>query len=326
MKKFFTFLAAGFLAVILFELFLRFSPFSYGISPVVYDKDIGMWHKKNFSSVWIKECYQTEFSFDENGLIQNAYTYDADKKDILIFGDSYMEALMVKNENVMHNALYREYEGKYNFLNYGLSETSAVQQLIMMKSKVDFSNVKELVQFIRIESDIYDVDPKAMGATARPLAFLDFTDLDTYRVIAPKKQDAKEKFRDFLGNFELYVYLKKSIYFLKHSLLDEVKGKKKEKKEDLSFNWLQLNGALYQTKKLLASHGISYTVILYGKDIPLTKTLKAFLDEQNILYHDIFALSKEKGFELEGFSCDTHWSDETHKNVAKLIKDEKILR
>jgi hypothetical protein len=326
MKTIFTWGIAGIFALAFFEMFLRFSPFSLGISPVVYDKDIGMWHKKNFSSVWIKECYQTPFSFDEAGRVKNAYTYDATKKDILIFGDSYMEALMVKNKNIMHNALYREFEGKYNFLNYGLSETSAVQQLIMMKSRVDFSHVKSLLQFIRIESDIYDVDPNVFDATARPKAFLEFSDLDHYRVIPPKKQDLKEQFRDILGNFELYVFLKKGIYFLKHQLEDAKEHTDKEKKsEDLSFNWLQIEGAIYQTKKLLESYGVSYTVLLYGKDEALTKVLKAFLKEQNIDYHDIYALSKEEGFGLDGFSCDSHWRDQTHLNVAKLIKDKKIV-
>jgi len=327
MKKFFTFLLAGVFAVALFELFLRFSPYSYGISPVVYDKDVGMWHKKNFSSVWIKPCYQTKFSFDEKGLIKNAYKYDKNKKDILIFGDSYMEALMVKNENVMHNALYSEYKGKYNFLNYGLSDTSAVQQLIMMEKKVDYSHVKELVQFIRIESDIYDVDPKRMDDTARPLVFLDFKDLENYSIIPPREQDFKEKFRDVLGNFELYVYLKKSIFFLKQKLLGEEQSKKSEEKsKDLSYNWMQMKGSIYQIKKLLAKKGVGYTIFLYGKDISLTQTLTDFLQEQDITYHDIYSLAKKEGFELEGFACDSHWSDQTHLNVANLIKKKGLIR
>lgn len=325
MRQFFTFMAAGIFAIIFFELFLRFSPFSFGISPVVYDKDVGMWHKKNFSSVWIKPCYHTPFYFDEKGLIKNAYQYDPSKKDILIFGDSYMEALMVQNENVMHNALYHEFKGKYNFINYGLSETSAMQQLIMMKKKADFSHAKVLVQFIRIESDIYDVDPKVFDATARPKAFLSFKDLDHYRVIAPKEQDFKEKFRDVLGNFELYVFLKKGIYFLKEKLTSKIADKEEESVEDLSFNWLQIEGSIYQTKKFLASIGVEYTILLYGKDKALTTVLKNFLEAQHIRYHDIYALSQEKGFVLKGFSCDSHWSDDTHKRVAKLIKEEGLI-
>ncbi len=326
MKKFFTFLLSGIVAVILFELFLRFSPFAYGISPVVYDKDVGMWHKKNFSSVWVKECYNTPYSFDERGLIQNDYIYDKNKKDILIFGDSYIEALMVKNENVMHNALYREFDGKYNFINYGLSGISPVQEFIMMQTKVDFSNVKELLQFIRIESDIYDVAPKVLDSTARPTVVLKFKDMHTYTVTPPIKQDIKEKFRDFLGNFELYVYLKKGIYFVTHKFKDKVVfDTSKDKKEDLEFNWLQIKGTLYQTKKLLASKGVTYKVLLYGKDEALTKRLKQILEELGIEYYDILTLSKKEGFELEGFSCDGHWTDKTHKNVAKLIKDKNII-
>jgi hypothetical protein len=327
MKKLFIFFIAAIVAVALFELFLRFSPFSYGISPVVYDKDIGMWHKKNFSSLWIKPCYRTPFYFDEKGLIKNSYLYNKNKKDILIFGDSYMEALMVQNEHIMHNALYQAYEGKYNFLNYGLSETSAMQQFIMMKKKVDFSNVKAVVQFIRIESDIYDVNPDTFDdTTARPKVFLAFKNLEDYQLIPPKAENIKEKFRDILGNFELYVFLKKGIYYLKEKLYTKSKvAVQKSSKEDLSYNWLQMKGSLYQTKQFLASKGVSYIVMLYGKDITLNQELIAFLKAEGITYHDIWELAQKEGFALEGFSCDSHWSDKTHQNVANLIKKEGLL-
>jgi hypothetical protein len=327
MKKIFTFFIAGIVAVALFELFLRFSPFSYGISPVVYDKDIGMWHKKSFSSVWIKPCYHTPFYFDEKGLIKKSYHYDSAKKDILIFGDSYMEALMVENKNVMHNALYDAYEGAYNFLNYGLSETSAMQQLIMMEKKVDFSNVKAVVQFIRIESDIYDVNPDTFDdTTARPKVFLAFKDLEHYTLIPPRAEDFKEQLRDILGNFELYVFLKKGIYYLKQKLAPKKEAsEQKNKREDLHYNWLQMKGSIYQTKKLLASKGVAYIVMLYGKDVDLNSQLIAFLKEQDIRYYDILALAKKEGFRLEGFSCDSHWSDKTHQNVANLIKKEGLI-
>ena len=45
-KNIYRFIIIGFLSLIGFELFLKFSPFSYGITPMTYDKDIGMWHKR----------------------------------------------------------------------------------------------------------------------------------------------------------------------------------------------------------------------------------------------------------------------------------------
>jgi len=312
-------------AVILFELFLRFSPFSYGLSPVVYDKDVGMWHKKNFSSRIIKECYQVPFFFDEKGLIKNAYDYDESRKDIIVIGDSYIEALMVHNQNIIHNALFDAYNGHYNFINYGMSETSPVQQFIMMEKKVDFHNVKTVLQFIRIESDIYDVDPSNMDATARPKAFLSFSDLEHYTLIPPKKQDFKEKVRDILGHFELYIFLKKSVFFLKNTLGEGTVHKEKKLTEDLSKNWLQIQGALYQTKKLLEKKGVDYIVLLYGKEGPLNETLIAFLKAQHIVYYDIVMLAKAQGATLEGFPCDSHWTDKTHRLVAELIKKEGVL-
>jgi hypothetical protein len=325
-KKVFSFLMASFLAVVLFELFLRFSPFSYGISPVVYDKDVGMWHKKNFSSIVKRECYENRFYFDDKGLIQNAYAYDTKKPDIMIVGDSYMEALMVNNKNIIHNVLYDAYAGQYNFVNYGLSGTSMVQQYIMIKDKADLAHVKSLVQFIRIESDIDDVLPSKDGA-ARPKVYLDFKDFDHYEVISPKAFDKKEKIRDFLGNFELYVFLKKSIYYVKERLKPTSKTAKKQEEapKDLSYNWLQVEGAIYQTKKLLQEKGITYRVLLYGKESALNQHLKSFLKAQNIVYHDIRELAEKSGFALEGFACDAHWNNQTHLNVAKLIYEKGLL-
>ena len=77
MKKVFIFILVGFASVILFELFLRFSPFTNGITPMTYDKEIGMWHKKNFANYIIDDCYKTKYFFDEEGRIKNNYEYSS---------------------------------------------------------------------------------------------------------------------------------------------------------------------------------------------------------------------------------------------------------
>jgi hypothetical protein len=323
-KKIFLFLIASFVAVLFFELFLRFSPFSYGVSPVEYDKEIGMWHKRDFSSKTVRKCYDTTYFFDNKGLVKNSYEYNINKKDVVLLGDSYTEAIMVQNRNVLHNSLQREYGGEYNFLNYGLSGTASVQHLVMLQKKVDFKNVKEVIQLLNMDGNIYEVDPKTFDSTTRPKVFLDFSDMQNYRVIPPKPLDTKEKIRDFLGDFELYIYLRKILYFIKGDKSDRVDIGHTED-ENLSKNWLQVKGAISNIQKLLKEKSIKYKVIVYGRDLKLKKTLIKFLIKQKIEFYNLESLSKKYSLPLKSFSCDRHWSDEAHQNIAKIIKKENII-
>lgn len=320
--------------IILFETFLRYSTFSNGISPVVYDKDIGMWHKKDFSNYLIKECYKNRYYFDEEGRIKSNYTYDNIKKDVVILGDSQVEALMVENRKIIHNSLYKELNGKFNILNYGLSGTSVTQQLQILKSKVDLNRVDTVVQFIFLENDLNDLNFKTKNSVNRPKVNLNFDTLESYTVIQPISYTLKEKIRDFLGQFEIYVYLKKSIYYYQSlfSVNKVVETNKEEKSFSLvneEFIWKQLKGGIYQTKKLLNSFNIRYLVIIYSEfqfqDNYLEKTerVKKFLSENKIEMLNIVPYLKEleKTSNL-AFSCDSHWNGNTHEYLAKFIRKE----
>ncbi len=323
---------ALFLSVILFELFLRYSPFSYGLSPVVYDKDIGMWHKKHFSSNAIRECYNTKYFFDKDGLVKLNYHYDKKKKDILIFGDSFTEAIMVENKNIIHNALWKEYDGKYNFLNYGLSGTSPTQQFVILAKKAKLDNVKTVLQIINIDSDIYDVDPANLKALARPKVTMKFLSLKEYVIIAPRTQSLKDKIMDIVGNYQLYIPIKKSIYHLKE-MMDGLQSKDENEKVqirdkksiDLSANWLQIEGAIYQTKKLLDSNNVDYKVIINSEKQENIDKLSRILDKHSVPFLNLNTLVKENVITLPHFSCDRHWSDEAHQNIAKYIYKNKFI-
>ena len=328
MKRIFTFLIAATLAVVLFELFLRYSPFGYGISPAVYDKDLGQWHKKNFSSIEKSICFRTRYYLDERGLVKNNYPYDPAKQDVILLGDSYLENFKVKNPNLMHNVLYTLYGGKYNFLNYGYSGTSAVQQYMILKTKADLNHTKTVIQFVKPETDIFEVDPANFDATMRPKVFLNFHDLDHFTVIPPKPYDTKERIRDLLGNLELYTFARKGIYVLRKKLSGDENSStpyKNREGEDFSKNWLQLNGAIYQTAKLLKNHHIDYTVIIAGEDATFKNRLKRFLEKEHIAFYDLREIAKKEHLEIPSFSCDKHWNDTAHRNIAKLIKRENIV-
>lgn len=311
-----------------FEFFLRYSPFTLGAVPIRYDKDLGLWHKKNFSSRWLQGCYDTEYFFDNKGFIKNAYEYQKDKKDIILIGDSYIEALMVNNKNIVHNSLYKLYNGKYNFLNHAMAATSPIQQLVILQKKTDLDNVKKVIHFVNMDKDIYECDSVGYDKDSmNPTVFLNFSDLNNYKIIPPREGTKKDEVKTTLSNFDFYSLLTKIKVYIKNKKAGVKDGKEDKHKEgeNLSHNWLQVKGALYQIQKLLKSKNIDYTIIVYGKNRTLKDKLTTFLTEQKIDFYDLYYLMNKYKLPLEGYSCDKHWNDKSHQNIAKVIKAEHII-
>ena len=322
-KKIITILFSGFIALISYEIFLRYSPFEYGLSPVVYDNTIGMWNKKDFSDYQIKECYRTKYIFNRDGLPKNIFDYNKNKKDIIILGDSYIEALMVKNENIIHNSLSREYNNKYNFMNYGLSGSSPIQQFIILKEKVNLSNTKYLLQFINLEGDLLDVDSKNLGFLSCPKVYIDFKSFNDYVVIPPRVQSFYDITGDFMGNFQLYTYIKKTLYYFKSKIKEKKQVEKKQiESKDLSKNWLYLKSSIFQINKIALSKDITYKLVVVSNNELNKNILSNFLNQNNIPF---LIKNNQNKFKLEGFSCDSHWNDNIHINITKYLKDINFL-
>ena len=347
LKKITIITIASFFALILFEIFLKYSPFEYGTSPVIYDKEIGMWHKKNFSGYTIKECYKTKFIFDNKGLPKSIYNYDKNKKDIVILGDSLIEAIMVKNKNIIHNSLAKEFNNKYNFLNYGLSGSSPVQQFIILKNKIDLSNVKYVIHFVNLDGDLRDVDKKNLNKLARPKVYIEFKTLNDYKIIPPRKKNLYDTFGDLLGDYQIYFFIKKSLYYIQNNILktqhqihnkkdisiSHIKDTTTSKHslinmQKLSKNWLYLQGAIHQIKKYIKSinNKTIYKIIVISKNSKNIEIIKKFLNKEKIEFVILNEIANKTGISLNGFSCDKHWNDKTHQQIAKLIKDIKFIK
>lgn len=324
-------------ATAIYELFLQNSPFSNGITPMVYDSQIGMWHKKNFSNYIVKDCYKNQYYFDNLGRVKNNYQYDKNKKDIVIIGDSQIEALSVENKSVIHNSLFKELKGRFNVLNYGLAGTGPSQHLEILKHKVELNNISSLVQLVYLENDLNDGDPNNLEGVNRPKVYLEFEDHSNYRIIMPKPYDFKERLRDFIGKFELYVYLKKTFYYYLNLFSNnEVTLVAKESIEQPSvsnetYKWKQLEGSIYQTKQFAEKNNFKYTVLFFStfdkkgfSDYRIK--FEKFLNENNISNLNIlpFLVSIEKNKAL-GFSCDPHWNKNTHQSLAKFLSKNIIF-
>ncbi len=332
MKNFTIILLSSLLALIFFEFFLKYSPFEYGISAAQYDKTIGMWHKRNFENYIVEPCYKTKYNYDAEGLPQSIVPYDKNKKDVMVLGDSFIEARMVKNENIVHNALAKEFNFKYNFKNYGLFGSGPTQQFVILKDKVDLNNTKYVIHFIELEGDLLDVDSNNQGSLARPKVYVEFNDLEHYKVIPPRAKTIYDTVSDKLSYYQIYPFIKKAIYSLKNSISN--KKEKTTKLEDnstqdidLSKNWLYLKGAIYQIDKYIKSinDDIEYKVIIRSQNPKNRAIIKEFLNKHHIEFIFLNEVAKNMNIKLEGFSCDNHWNDQAHQDVAKIIKEIRLI-
>jgi len=331
LKNFIIIIISSFFALIFFEFFLKHSPFEYGVSAAQYDKTIGMWHKKNFENYIVETCYKTKYSYNDQGLPSNIDPYDPHKKDVIILGDSFIEARMVKNENIIHNSLAKEFNYKYNFMNYGLFGSGPTQQFVIIQDKVDLNNTQYVIQFIELEGDLLDVDSKNLSSLARPKVFVEFETLDDYKIVPPREETFYDTVSDKLSYYQVYPFIKKSIYSLKNFLSPDAGEKSnhsKEKKIDLSKNWLYLKGAIYQIDKFIKSKNSNakYKVIVRSKNQENKKMIKKFLNKHHIEFLFLNKTAKDMNIKLNGFECDKHWNDKAHQDVAKIIKETEFIK
>ncbi len=340
-------IAALFAAVAAFEVFMRLSPFGQGVSPVVYDEQIGMWHRKNFSGMMQGECYRSKYSFDEHGRIKNAYDYDTDRQDVIILGDSHIEGRMVKNENILHNRLFELSGGAFNFLNYALAGTAPTQQFVILTQKTDLKTCRAVLHFMHLDDELRDVDPNRFDAVSRPQVQVLFSSLESYECRMPGPAPLKERIRDVLGLFHMYTYAKKTLYAVKDRLKNVTIKRAAERPavrpgqqkvqadirsgappgDHLEFNWMQLKGAVYQMHRTAHRQGVPYVVVTVFGSRRNEEVFRAFLDENDIRYLDLLHELEKRGVDTGnlGFSCNEHWSDTTHDHVARVLMDKRLF-
>jgi hypothetical protein len=325
-----------FVVLISFNFYLGFSPFAYGVSPVEYDEKIGMWHKKNYSAYQIKECYKNKFSFDEKGLSKSLYKYDPVKKDVIVLGDSHVQALRMKNESVIHNALATEYDQKYNFLNYGLAGTSPVQHYVILKEKADLKNAKYVLQFVNMGNDLWEAEQRNLDFLSRPKVYVEFEALNDFEIIPPRKKNIYDEIIDVMSGFEIYYFFKKSIYFVKDSFKkSDYKSRRLERAEksrnrDFSKNWLYIKGSIYQIDKYIKSLSadIEYRVVVdseYKENRRNGAKLTEFLKSINVEFLFLDEYVESGKLKIEGYPCDHHWNASTVSNMSKLIKEVGLI-
>jgi len=323
MKKTIIFITALFLALATFEFFLKYSPFEYGTSPGVYDEEIGVWHKKNFSGYSISECYKTKYFYDDKGLPKSTKTYDKNKDDIVFLGDSFVEAVMIENPYIIHNAFAKDLNYKYN----GLSGTSVMQSFMILKKKVDLAKTKYVIEFVSLDGDLLEMDYKQHNTMSRPKVYLDVKSLKNYKVIPPRAITLRDKVGDFLGDYQIYFFIKKLIYSLQEKTATPLTKKAITEKAIPKFtkDWLTLQASIYQTSLLAKENNINFLLIISTEDKKKKERLKTFLQKENIPFISIQEEAEKRGITLQTFSCDGHWTKEAHHDISKIIFESGFI-
>ncbi|MDG1928197.1 MAG: hypothetical protein P8I45_00615, partial [Nitrospinaceae bacterium] len=193
---------------------------------------------------------------------------------------------------------------------------------------------KYLIEFVSLDEgwgrDLEEVDPREFGWSNRPLVHLKFSDLDHYEIFKPPTMNIKEKIREFLAQFELYGYLRKTLKYYKSKLSvnDSDISKIPYGSRDWTTSLDQIKGSVFQINKLAKANHIGHRVIVFSPDRNHNKVISAFLELQEIPFVDLVDELEKLKIDLNSitFSCDGHWNDETHRLFARIIRSKFSLK
>jgi len=324
-------------SILVFELILRFSLLSGGQASAVYDEKVGYWHKSNFTSQHTRDCYNVEYSFGEYGEISPQQPYNDELPNITLLGNSYLEAAMVENGNIIHNALYKELDGKYNVLNFGLYGTNIFHQALIYQYKVPNYNEAYVMQFVNFIQAL-DYKPLEAPVLSRQLVQGSF---EKNKIVPAVVRDFNsfELFRDVLGYTEFYEHVLTTIATVynfdfknKVKKTDNVEDKEVEKplfiikKQRSEKQWQQLKAGIRFMQKQADERGSEYIAIVYsGNDFIKTNLVGDFiswLENEGITYVDLDQKISNYSFDNYGFSCDPHWNNEVHQVVGTILSNK----
>ncbi|WP_159715439.1 hypothetical protein [Geminicoccus flavidas] len=322
------------LALVLFEVFLRTPPLRVGVSPVTYHPQLGYWHKADYQGQAFSACYSVPYRLDGHGLRPSRGPVPG-KKAILL-GDSQVEAVMVADEQVMHQRLQAHLGDRIEVLNYGLGGSGADLQHLVLQHLADLDQVGWVVQLVNLDSDVYEANPNNDKPGQRPRARLMFdapADLDHFRLVPPAPFTRMEQFREVFSGFQLYSYSRAALLPVRR-LIREVrqtlKGGQPPAVTDPAqpvqtrpseLSWTNLIGAIRQNQKLVAAHGGRYLALVWNRDPQLLAEWQRRTAPLGLQTLDLAPALARAGVDLEAasFPCDHHFTAATHDEIAKVL-------
>ena len=318
------------IAAVVFELILRGSLHSGGQASAIHDEHVGYWHKSNFSSNHTRDCYDVEYSFGEFGEVAPFAPYNDTKAKITILGNSYVEAAMVDNKNIVHNALYNELDEKYDVLNFGLYGTTLFHQALIYEHKVPQYNEAYLIHFVNFLQAL-DYKPTLASPMSRQLSEGGFEQGEIIIKIS-RENSTLESIRDLIGYTEYYEHILTTVAHIRGwfkgaetSIANPVKSSETiiQKQKRSEEQWEQLKAGIRYMNGAAVENSSKFVAVVHSSHSFLTTNLYVdfiqWLQKENIPYIDLDLEMRRLELNEYGFSCDFHWNDNTHKNIAKIL-------
>jgi len=322
-------------SIVVFELTLRFSLLSGGQASAVYDEKIGYWHKSNFTSQHTRDCYNVEYKFGEYGEISPQQPYNDELPNITLLGNSYLEAAMVENENIIHNSLYKKLNGKYNVLNFGLYGSNIFNQALIYQHKVPDYKEAYVMQFVNFIQAL-DYKQKESSPLSRQLVEGSFEQGKTVAKIT-REFNTIELIRDILGYTEFYEHALTSIATIKSLRTSKKPQESKTKTKTVEpliiikrnrsqKQWQQLKSGIRYMQTQALNKGSEYIAIVYSgnafKKTNLVGDFINWLENEEIKYINLDEEITKYSIENYGFSCDFHWNDEVHQTIGTILANK----
>jgi hypothetical protein len=257
-------------------------------------------------------------------------------KKAILLGDSQVEAVMVADEQVMHQRLQAHLGDRIEVLNYGLAGSGADLQHLVLRHLADLDQVGWVVQLVNLDSDVYEANPNNDKPGQRPrarLLFDDPADLDQFRHIPPTPFTRMEQFREVFSGFQLYSYARAALLPVRQLLRlvrQTLKGAAPPPVADAArparigpseLSWTNLIGAIRQNQKLVTAGGARYLALVWNRDPHLLAQWQRRTAPLGLQTLDLAPALAASGVDpaAVSFPCDHHFTAATHDAIAKVL-------
>jgi hypothetical protein len=245
---------------------------------------------------------------------------------------------MVENENIIHNSLYKELNGQFNVLNFGLYGSNVFHQALIYQHKVPNYNEAYVMQFVNFIQAL-DYEIVESSPLTRQLVEGSFEEGKAVPKIS-RDLNAIEFIRETIGYTEFYEHTLTSIATIKSlntvnkaKKVDSGNGHDKQlvimKSKRSEKQWQQLKAGILFMQKQAHNKGSEYIAVVYSgnafKKTNLVGDFITWLAQKEIPYIDLDQEISKYNIKKYGFSCDFHWNDDVHRTVGTILANKLKL-
>ena len=312
-----------------------------------YDNVLGSIHIPNKTAYWCKQEFCHQFTANAQGFIDDNFDNEKNKsiKRILIFGDSFMEALQVDISTSTHRLLENSLKEKYSNIevyNFGVSNQGTASYLVALKKYAQIYKPDLIIFNIFPQNDLRNINPNLEPDKCRPFFEIENNTLKQipFDCTPSKIEGFLRNFKSFRLAFKLKKILNQNNNLEKDGIpLDYFVYDKKNKEFEYSF---KLNDKILEEAKeysnsidskflvviLTASNQINNTSLPedFNKEYPNQKIMES-CKKNKINCLDLLPLFK-KSFEETNinphFKIDAHWNEYGHKQASDEIYNYTI--